>query len=83
MVRRHTDQKIRTRNFKVRNERIDTGVLVKNQGKTSPLKGEQENAISEKQKGQRSKGDSCSFRQDDNQRGNTIVLSCSQIADTK
>ena len=31
MVRRHTDQMIRTRTFKVRNERIETGVLVKTQ----------------------------------------------------
>ena len=29
MVRRHIDQMIRTRNFKPRNERIETGVLVK------------------------------------------------------
>ena len=83
MVKRHIDQMIRTRNFKVRYERIETGVLVKTQGKTSPLKGEQENAISAKQKRQRSKGDSCSFRHDDNQRGNTIVLCCTQIADTR
>ena len=29
MVRRRVDQMIRTRNFKARNERIETGVLVK------------------------------------------------------
>ena len=31
MVRQHIDQTIRTRNFKDRNERIETGVLVKSQ----------------------------------------------------
>ena len=29
MARRHFDQMIRTRNFKARNERIETGMLVK------------------------------------------------------
>ena len=31
MVRRHIDQMIRTRNFKARSERIETGVLAKSQ----------------------------------------------------
>ena len=31
MVNQHIDQTIRTRNFKARNERIETGVLVKSQ----------------------------------------------------
>ena len=50
MVRRHTDQMFRTRNFKVRNERIETGVLVKTQGRMSALRGKLENAINGKQK---------------------------------
>ena len=49
MVRQHIDQTIRRRNFKARNERIETGELVKSQ------KGRNVRA------GQCSKGDSCSF----------------------
>ena len=33
MVRRHIDQMISTRHFKARNERIETGVLVKSHKK--------------------------------------------------
>ena len=51
VVRKHIDQMIRTRSFKVRNQRIGTGVLVKSQeGKMSALGGGKENAISGKQK---------------------------------
>ena len=51
MVKRHIDQKIRTRNLQARNERIETGVSFKIQkGKMSALQGTQENAISGKQK---------------------------------
>ena len=39
MVRRHTDQTIRARNFQVRNERVETGVLIKTlKGKMSAFK---------------------------------------------
>ena len=50
MVRRHIDRMIRTPNFKVRNERIETGVLVKSQkGKNVSVENEdKENAISAK-----------------------------------
>ena len=62
MVRRHIDQMIRTRNFKVRNERVETEVLIKTQtGKRSGLNW--------KAKGQCSKGDARSFRHDDSKRG--------------
>ena len=44
-------QKISTRNFQARNERIETGVLVKTQkGRTSALKEQQDTAINGKQK---------------------------------
>ena len=33
LVRRHTDHMIRTRNFKVRNERVETGVVKSQKGK--------------------------------------------------
>ena len=46
MVRQHIDQSIRTRNFKARNERIETGVLVKSlTGKMSALKEKWETAF--------------------------------------
>ena len=46
MVRRRMDQMVGTRNFKARNERIETGVLVKSHtGRKSAFKGKRENAI--------------------------------------
>ena len=54
------DQKIRTRNFQARNERIETGVLVKtHNGKCCQWKA----------KGQCTKGDACSFRHDESKSG--------------
>ena len=51
LVKRRTDQRIRTRIFQARDERIETGLLVETQkGKMSALKGKQENAISGQQK---------------------------------
>ena len=38
-VRQHVDQTIRTRNFKARNERIETGVLVKSQKRKEGQRG--------------------------------------------
>ena len=70
--------KIRTRNFKVRNERVETEVLIKTQtGKMS--------ALNWKAKGQCSKGDARSFRHDDCKRGKNTqsCVSCSKTADTK
>ena len=43
MVRRHIDQMIRTRNFKGRNESVDTGGSRLRKGKMSALKGSEEN----------------------------------------
>ena len=51
MVKRHVDQKIRTRRFQARTERVERGVLDKTQKREdSALKGTQENAVSGKQK---------------------------------
>ena len=61
MERRHTDQMCRTRNFKARNERIETGVLVESHGRKSALRGQWENCYWWKAAGQCSRGDSCSF----------------------
>ena len=42
MVKRHIDQKIQTRIFQARNERVETGVLVKAQkGKKVSVQGKQ------------------------------------------
>ena len=49
MVRRHIDHTARTRNFRVRNERIETGVVVKSKGENSASKGDWELAFSGKQ----------------------------------
>ena len=49
MVRRHIDQMIRTRNYKARNERIETYWSRVTKGRKSGLRGEWENAISGKQ----------------------------------
>ena len=62
MVRRHIDQMIRTRNFKVRNQRVETEVLIKTQ--TVKM-----SALSWKAKGQCSQGDARTFRHDDSKRG--------------
>ena len=63
MVTRHIDQMIGTRNFKARNERIDTGVLVKSQ----------------KGKSQRGKENGSEKQMDSVQEETlAIVLSCSE-----
>ena len=51
MVRQHIDQTIRTRNFKARNVRIETGVLGKSQkkGETSARKEKWESAFNGRQ----------------------------------
>ena len=67
MVRRHIDQMIWTRNFKVRNARVETGVLIKTQdGQMSALKGKHEIVMKGKQ---RNSVDACSFRHDDSKCG--------------
>ena len=49
-VRRHIDQTIRTRNIRVRSERIGSIGQKSNWEKMSALKGDEENAFSGKQK---------------------------------
>ena len=63
MVRRHIVQMIRTRNFRARNERIETGVLVKShKGKNASVNRRMGGCHQWKANGQRSRGDSSSFR---------------------
>ena len=62
MVRQHVAQTISTRNFKARNERIETGVLVKgHKGRNVSAERKVGDGFQWKANGQCSKGDSCSF----------------------
>ena len=62
VVRRHIDQNIRTRNFKARNERIETGSLVKSQqGREASVERKVGKCRQWKGTGQCARGDSCSF----------------------
>ena len=62
MVRQHIDQMIRTRNFKARNERIQTGVLVtSHKGRKVNVERKVGESCQWKATGQYSRGDSCSF----------------------
>ena len=47
LVRRHVDQMIRTRNFRARNERIETGVRVKRQKREESQCGKQMDSVQE------------------------------------
>ena len=62
MVKRHTDQPIRMRNFRARNARIETGVSVKcHKGKKVSVERRMGKCYQWKANGQCSRGDSCSF----------------------
>ena len=70
MVNRQKDQKIRTRIFQVRKERIETGVSVEAQkGKHVSFERKSGECHQWKAKGQCTNGDACSFRHDDSERG--------------
>ena len=61
MVGRHIDQMVRTRNFKARNERIETGVLVKSyKGRKVSVERKMGECCQWKATGQCARGDSCS-----------------------
>ena len=62
LVRRHNELMIETRNFRVRNERIETGVLVKShKGRKVSVERKVREGHQWKVTGQCSRGDSCSF----------------------
>ena len=63
MVKRCIDQKLRLRNFDARNERIETGAVVTSRRRQGVC-------CQWKAKGQRSRGDRCSFRHDVDERAN-------------
>ena len=64
MVKRRKDQKLRLRNFDARNERIETGAVVKSRkGLLRGVEGGKGKMLPvERKKGQCSQGDRCSFR---------------------
>ena len=78
---RHIDQTIRTRNFKARNERIETRVLVKSHKEKVSVERKVGEYFQWRATRQCSKGDSCSFSHESWSRG-TIILFCSESADT-
>ena len=62
VIRRHIDQMIRTRNFKARNARIETWVLVKShKGRKASVERKVGECLQWKATGQCSRGDSYSF----------------------
>ena len=68
-VKTSIDRKLRLRSFDARSDKIETGVVVlRIAGGNVVLNEDQENAIIGEQKGQCSKGDSCSFWHDENKR---------------
>ena len=68
MVKRSINQKLRLRNFDARNERIETGAVVTNRSGLSGVERGQGECYQWKASGQCSRGDSCSFRHDENKR---------------
>ena len=64
MVKRGIDQKIRSRNFEARNERIETGAVVRNHRDRGGAERGPGECYQWRAKGQCSKGDNCSFRHD-------------------
>ena len=77
MVKRSIDQKLRLRNYDARNERIEIGAMVTNRrGQRGVERGTGE-CYQWKAKWQCSRGDSCSFRHDENKRAKSTPKSAS------
>ena len=70
MVKICIDQKLRLRNFDVRNERIETGAMVSSRRRLSGVERGQGVCYQWKAKGQCSRGDQCSFQHDGDERAN-------------
>ena len=68
MVKRSIDQKLRLRNFDARNERIEKGAVVTIRRGLSGFEREHGVYYQWKAKGQCSRGDTCSFRHDGDER---------------
>ena len=68
MVKRSIDQKLRLRNFDARHGRIEPGAVIKSRKGLSGVQGGKGTCHQWKEKGQCSKGDQCSFRNESNDR---------------
>ena len=68
MVKRNKDQKLRLRNFDARNERIEIGAVFTNRRGLRGVESGPGECHQWKAQGQCSRGDSCSFRHDENKR---------------
>ena len=68
MVKRSLDRKLRLRNFEARHGRIETGAVVTNRRGERGVEREQGECYQWKAKGQCSRGDTCSFRHDEDKR---------------
>ena len=75
MVKRSIDQKLRSRNIDSSNGRIETGALVTNRRGQRGLERGPRECYQWKTRGQCSRGDSCSFRQDENKRAKSTPKS--------
>ena len=68
MVKRSIEHSLRTKNFEARNGYFETSAVVKSQRVKNREQGSLGDCQQLKAYGQCSKGDSCSFRHDDNKR---------------
>ena len=73
MVKRGIDQKLRSRNFDARNERIETGAVVTKRRRQRGVHRGHGECYQWKAKGQCSRGDKCSFWHDGNERAKPTV----------
>ena len=74
-VKRSIDQKIRSQNFLARNERNETGAVVKHRRDKSGVEKGPRECYQWKAAGQCSRGDNCSFRHDWNESGKSTPKS--------
>ena len=72
MVKRSFHQKLRLRNLDARHGRIESGAVTKNQKGLSGVEGGKGICYQWKDKGQRSKGDKCSFWHESNDRAQKL-----------
>ena len=66
VVKRSTDQKLKSRNFEARNERIEKETVVKHRRDQRFVERGPGECWQRKAQGQCSKGDNCSFQHDEN-----------------
>ena len=79
MVKRSRDQKLRSRNFDARNERVETGAVFRNRGGLSGIERGPGVCYQWKARGQCLRGDSCSFGRDEFQRAQSTPKSAPSL----